>query len=112
VKHSLIMMRFKEFVTANSGRRPGLREVSQAIGVNERTLRTCCHEDLGMAPNKYIRVHRLELARQALRAANSTTTTVTYIALGYGFSELGRFAHEYQRVFGELPSETLNQIIQ
>ena len=36
-------------------------------------------------------------------------TTVTRAALASGFSQLGRFAVEYRRVFGERPSETLRR---
>jgi len=34
---------------------------------------------------------------------------VKEIAIEHGFVELGRFAGDYRRMFGELPSETLQR---
>jgi AraC-like DNA-binding protein len=50
---------------------------------------------------------RLSETRRALLAARSRLTTVTEIAMCFGFLELGRFSVEYRKVFGESPSQTL-----
>nr|WP_289711683.1 helix-turn-helix domain-containing protein [Escherichia coli] len=34
---------------------------------------------------------------------------LTELALDFGFAHLGRFAEQYRRQFGELPSETLRR---
>lgn len=34
---------------------------------------------------------------------------MTAIAMGWGFTHMGRFAVEYRKRFGESPSETLRQ---
>ena len=49
----------------------------------------------------------LEAARRELMSAERDQTTVTVVALQYGFYHLGRFAGTYRETFGELPSETL-----
>jgi len=36
-------------------------------------------------------------------------TTVTQVATHWGFLHLGEFARDYQRLFGERPSETLGR---
>jgi AraC family ethanolamine operon transcriptional activator len=50
---------------------------------------------------------RLSRARGALLSADASLTTVTAIATGFGFLELGRFSVEYREIFGESPSQTL-----
>ena len=39
----------------------------------------------------------------------SADTTVKEVATRWGFSHLGRFSRDYQRRFGEAPSETLSR---
>jgi AraC-like DNA-binding protein len=52
---------------------------------------------------------RLSQARRALMDTDSGLSTVTEIATGFGFLELGRFSVEYRRAFGESPSQTLQR---
>jgi transcriptional regulator GlxA family with amidase domain len=42
-------------------------------------------------------------------AADGQVVTVTEIATGFGFVELGRFSVEYRKMFGESPSKTLQR---
>jgi len=78
-------------------------------GVSERTLEYGFREHLGVTPQRYLKLVRLNGARRDLLRASPSATTVTDVALGWGFLELGRFAGEYRRFFGELPSETLRR---
>lgn len=59
-----------------------------------------------MPPKQYMKQQRLNGARHALLQAG-TTTTVSQIAMDWGFLHLGRFAVDYHAQFGETPSETL-----
>jgi transcriptional regulator GlxA family with amidase domain len=49
----------------------------------------------------------MHLARRVLRQTAPDTASVTDIATRCGFRQLGRFAVEYQSLFGESPSATL-----
>ena len=83
-------------------------DLSRMAGVSERTLRSAFHDVLGVSPKQWALRQRLAAAREALSAASPGTTTVTEVAMSYGFFELGRFAGRYRTVFGEMPSETLH----
>ncbi|MDH2405790.1 helix-turn-helix domain-containing protein [Bradyrhizobium sp. SSUT18] len=83
--------------------------VCRALAVSERTLRKAFHKVHGIPPCRHLRMLRLSEARRALLSADSQLVTVTEIATGFGFVELGRFSVEYRRVFGESPSKTLHR---
>jgi PAS domain S-box-containing protein len=56
----------------------------------------------------FVKDIRLQKVRQRL-VAPEPTTTVTGVSLECGFNNLGHFARDYRRKFGELPSETLRR---
>lgn len=64
---------------------------------------------LGMGPATYLRRVRLNGVRRALQQQNADSTTVTDVALKFGFWHLGRFAEQYYGLFGEAPHETLRR---
>jgi transcriptional regulator GlxA family with amidase domain len=82
--------------------------ICRALAVSKRTLRKAFHEAHGLPPCRRLRMLRLSGARRALLAADCRRVTVTQIATGFGFLELGRFSVEYRKVFGESPSQTLH----
>jgi AraC-like DNA-binding protein len=108
-QHELIMRRFRRVVEENRDRPLYIPEICEKIGVSDRTLRVCCQEQLGMGPKHYLLIRRLHLAQRALRAALPDPATVTEIATRYGFWHFGRFAGQYQSIFGESPSVTLHR---
>ena len=108
-QHELIMRRFRRVVEENPDQPLYVPELCKVIGVSERTLRVCCQEQLRLGPKRYLLLRRLHLARQALRTRSADATTVTEIATRYGFWHFGRFAGEYQSLFGEPPSSTLHR---
>jgi AraC-like DNA-binding protein len=106
-QHADIMTRFESALRMDFEKHPSLSELCATIGVPERTLRDCCAKFLGVSPSQYIRLRRLNFVRAELRRADPATTSVAQIARRYHFSELGRFAAVYRRIFGEFPSVTL-----
>lgn len=84
-------------------------ELARQAGVPERTLRTAFHRSYGLSPQEYLRIQRLYQARQLLLTSCQDQTTVTQIAFGLGFWDLGRFAGAYGSLYGERPSETLRR---
>jgi AraC-like DNA-binding protein len=82
--------------------------LSQTLGLSTRTLHRVVRREAGVSPMRLLRQARLAQARSEL-AAPRPGTTVTSVALDYGFTHLSRFAQQYARHFGESPSETLRR---
>ena len=106
-RHSAIMRRFHAFIEAHVDEPLYVPDICRATHVPRRTLNAFCHDALGMGPKKYLLLRRMHLARKALLTAEPSSATVTDIATGLGFFDLGRFAVEYRGLFGETPSVTL-----
>ena len=106
-RHALVMRRFHAAVTDSGDHPVYLSDLCAAVGVSDRTLQICCREQLGMGPQRYLWLRRMQHARRALALADYTGATVTEIATAHGFWELGRFAGAYRSLYGELPSATL-----
>lgn len=84
-------------------------DLCRALGVSDRTLRKAFHKIHGIPPCRHLRMTRLSQARWTLLSADCKLVTVTDVATCFGFVELGRFAVEYRKVFGENPSQTLHR---
>jgi AraC-like DNA-binding protein len=96
----------EEWIDAHLAEPIGIEEVATGIGVDAQALVRSFKRLRGQSPLRAILRRRLERARDALEAAEPGAT-VTEIATGLGFFELGRFAVRYREQFGERPSETL-----
>jgi AraC-like DNA-binding protein len=108
-RHASVMVCFEGAVNKHIGQKLNLPALCAAIGVPERTLRSCCGEFLGVSPMRYLLLRRLNKARSALLHADSSTVSVKQIARNYQFMEPGRFAVTYRTTFGETPSATLER---
>jgi AraC family transcriptional regulator, ethanolamine operon transcriptional activator len=86
---------------------PTVVDICMALGVSERTLQYAFRDYVGMSPVAYLRVCRLNRVRAELASAHPAGTTVTQVAMRFGFLHLGRFAGDYKRLFGMTPSQTL-----
>jgi AraC family ethanolamine operon transcriptional activator len=85
---------------------PELCKVAEA---NERTLRNIFYEQFSLSPNKYIKCHRLNAVRSALKRMDSPKILIADIANENGFWHMGQFAKDYKKHFGELPSEAFSR---
>jgi AraC-like DNA-binding protein len=74
-----------------------------------RALQSGFRRHYRTTPMEYVRTTRLRAARRALSAAHHGDVTVAAVAHRWGFTHLGRFAADYQRLHGELPSDTLKR---
>lgn len=86
-----------------------LRDLARVGGVSPRTLEFHFVRFLGTTPMEWVRQARLTEAHRALTTSNGHVN-VSEVALDFGFHQLGRFAAQYCRRFGELPSETVRRL--
>jgi excisionase family DNA binding protein len=85
------------------------RRLAAAASVSQRTLQDLFRERLGVSPGVYLRRLRLNKAHRALAAAHPGSTTVSKIAMDWGFPHTGRFSVTYRQMFDEMPSVTLGR---
>jgi AraC family ethanolamine operon transcriptional activator len=103
--HWALTRRARELVHAQLDQPPTVLALCEQLGVSRRTLQNGFQTALGISPLAYLRAVRLNAARQALK----TATSVTAAATDLGFWHFGHFAHDYQQMFGELPSEAFRR---
>lgn len=98
--------RVEDFIESHYASEISIEELLQVCDVSARTLYQGFQKFRGTSPMKFLKATRLEKVNQALRNADPCDC-VTSIATDHGFRQLGRFASEYRKRFGESPSDTL-----
>jgi AraC-like DNA-binding protein len=103
-------MRFaQEWMVANARRPITITDISTATGIAVRSVQASFQRHTGMSPMQFLRQIRLHRVRAELSLAEAGSCSVAEVALGWGFTHLGRFAGAYAAAFGEPPSHTLRR---
>lgn len=105
-----IVKQAREYVRAHPDDLLSVAQIAQALKVSTRMLEYCFADVVGVSPNVYLRMIRLNAARRELLGADPRSTTVAEVAMNHGFWHLGRFSTYYCAMFGEKPSDTLRQL--
>ncbi|NUP34486.1 MAG: helix-turn-helix transcriptional regulator [Streptomycetaceae bacterium] len=84
-----------------------LSDIAASIPVTPRAVQYAFARHADTTPLGYLRQVRLGRAHDDLRGADPAATTVTDVALRWGFAHQGRFAAAYRRRYGVAPSRTL-----
>ena len=95
----------EEYMRAHAAEPLTLADMARAANVSIRTLSAGFQVWRGTTPMRQLREIRLVGARDDLLRG---TGSVSEVAMRWGFGHLGRFAADYARRFGELPSQTLH----
>ena len=83
-------------------------DLAQGLGVSRRAVEYAFRSLIGISPAQYILAERLNKVRYHLVTYG---VPVTKVAFDHEFNNLGRFAYQYARLFGERPSDTLRTAI-
>ena len=102
-----VVRRVEDYIMENLTNPIAVADVVAASGMSARTVAREFRKHHDCTVKEFIKQRRLEAANRILLAAIPGETNVTKVALDFGFDQLGRFAADYKRAFGELPSETL-----
>jgi AraC-like DNA-binding protein len=109
VGHFKVYRDIQAVLSGSIGRPVYSGELAQHVGVSVRAMHDAVQRFQGMSLHRYLRMRRLWLVRQKLRAGMGS---VKACALACGFWHLGDFARTYRLQFGESPSETLTKSLQ
>lgn len=80
--------------------------IARAAGTSIRTLHRAFVTLLEETPYSYVQKLRLQRMRFAIMNEAGSAETIAAIGNRCGLTELGRAAHDYRSLYGELPSQT------
>jgi AraC family ethanolamine operon transcriptional activator len=106
-QHRRTVERAVQYMRSHASEPIGVVDICQAVGVQSRVLQYCFNEVFGVTPVTYLRCLRLHQVRREIK--ESPAQPLGDIAARWGIWHLGRFASDYRRLFGELPSVTARQ---
>jgi len=96
----------ESYIEAHWDRPLDLERIAEVAKVSVRTVFREFSDSGRGSPGQFARRIRLHRAAELLRRPDGQTSVLA-VAFKCGFQNLGRFASEYRREIGELPSETL-----
>nr|WP_261319843.1 AraC family transcriptional regulator [Rhizobium leguminosarum] len=95
-----------DFMQEHAAEPISLNDIATAAKVSVRTLQQGFRQFRNTSPMAHLHEIRMVAAHRDLLDSH-TQRTVADVAATWGFSHLGRFAAEYKKRFGRLPSQTL-----
>jgi AraC-like DNA-binding protein len=102
--------RAEEFIEQHWDQPITIEKLVEATGIGARAIFRAFQQTRGYSPMAFAKMARLKRARDLLSAPNAETS-VTSVAFVCGFGNLGHFARDYRKAFGERPSATLAKAI-
>jgi len=103
-----LVRRAEEYMQANLEEAISIIDLLQICGCSRRALFSAFRNARGYTPMEFLTEQRLQSARNRLLKPQ-WEASVASIALGCGFTHLGRFSQVYRKRFGERPSDTLRK---
>ncbi|MCP4769670.1 MAG: helix-turn-helix domain-containing protein [Gammaproteobacteria bacterium] len=98
-----------DYIQSLPGEAVTVEDICLDIGINKRTLQRAFMEKYNVTPKQYLQVQRLNSVYRTLLRSDPTATKIRDVAIDEGYWHMSQFAADYRRLFGELPSTTLNR---
>lgn len=102
---SRVVRRAQEYIRSQPRPILSVEALCRASACSVSTLERAFRDHFGIPPKQYLLALRLSGARRAILAPEDQRM-IGDIACEWGFWHLSKFAADYQRMFGELPSAT------
>ena len=99
----------EDYICANLETAITRDDLANIAGASIRSLSRAFEKKYGIGPMAFVRQRRLDACYTRLRGSEPGTTTVTDVAMSYGFNHVGKFAIAYKEAFGESPSASLQK---
>ena len=97
-----------DYIMAHYDEDNGIDDIIKVSGISARALFAGFKRYKGVSPMVALKTRRLQAVHDELKLPG-LNGTITRIAYKWGFSHMGNFAKDYQKMFGELPSETVQK---
>lgn len=101
-----IVEKIRDYVIKHPEENVSVPDLCRMLHISRRSLQYSFEEVVQMSPIKYLRAIRLNEVRRRL-FFGGRYGQVTEVAMSWGFTHLGQFSRDYQKLFGVLPSETV-----
>ncbi len=100
--------RAAEYIEAHWNQPITIEELARATSASARSIFHQFKKDRGLSPMAFVKQVRLRHARDMLERKDQNPS-VTATAFACGFANLGHFAQDYFKRFGERPSDTVKR---
>ncbi|MEQ8285938.1 helix-turn-helix transcriptional regulator [Thalassospira sp.] len=100
--------RARDYIHAHADKKIGLADIAAVAGCGYRGIQRGFLDAYGTTPMAYLRIVRLKRVRAILQS-ELDGSAIADVAKQWSFTHMGRFAQDYYREFGELPSETVRK---
>jgi AraC family ethanolamine operon transcriptional activator len=108
MQYAQLVRKVRQFLMDNSDRAISVPELCTAFQVSRRTLQYAFDRVIGMGPNAYLKILRLNGVRRDLMRRDKNIS-IQQAASDWGFWHLSQFAKDYRTLFRELPSATMKR---
>jgi AraC-like DNA-binding protein len=104
-----LVRQVEDYVRAHANTPVDIHKICSDLAISRSTIQRAFNDVLDRPPKLALQRLRMSQVHATLRSADPQTTTIRQVAHAHGFYELGRFAGDYRRLFGETPSATLQR---
>jgi AraC family ethanolamine operon transcriptional activator len=106
-RRSPLIVRAEQNMLANLDKPLTLKQLAEDLESSSSALSYGFQDLFGLSPMRYLKVRRLNAVRQHLKAREPENCEIATLANQFGFYHPNHFTKDYKTMFGELPSETL-----